>query len=462
MDPHSPLSAARILHRHARSTTRRRSWCPAADSTTGTSAYARLDTMTNPGGDSGRYASIRLEFDAASEPSSGGIRGAVDRAVAAAGGAVPAAARDRAVHRLPAAAYRAVHAAGLRPAVSGVRHTADRLRHRPTSAGGYPPPGYPPSPAYPPPPPGYPSAGAQHPAIRRRYRRPVGIRRQPDTAPSPIARHRPTAQRLRGIRRHRRRIRHTAIPAGTAALRSAAGRDQPLAIASLVASLVGILCGIGSIVGIVLGVVALNQIKQTRQGGHGLAIAGIAVGVADAGLSIIWTVFASAPDHERSARTALPRRRVPAAGTVRAATGSVCRRSIYPTRYPQLPPPVYPPAHRSGLSAAGSRLSAGRLSGAIRRSTTPTAPAQAARHQRQGDRRAGDRRSAAWCSAGCRRSSGSSSASSRCARPSAPARTATVSRWPGVIVGALRHRAGLRLLHPVSSSALAASGSACA
>jgi len=30
--------------------------------------------------------------------------------------------------------------------------------------------------------------------------------------------------------------------------------------------------------GIVLGIIALNQIKQTREGGQGLAIAGIALG----------------------------------------------------------------------------------------------------------------------------------------------------------------------------------------
>jgi hypothetical protein len=51
-----------------------------------------------------------------------------------------------------------------------------------------------------------------------------------------------------------------------------------LAIGSLIASLAGVLCGIGSIIGIVLGIVALNQIKQNHQGGHGLAVAGIAVG----------------------------------------------------------------------------------------------------------------------------------------------------------------------------------------
>jgi Domain of unknown function (DUF4190) len=67
-----------------------------------------------------------------------------------------------------------------------------------------------------------------------------------------------------------------------------------LAIWSLVASLVGLCCGIGSIVGIVLGAIALNQIKQTRQGGHGLAVAGIAVGVASLIISIIWFSFAFA------------------------------------------------------------------------------------------------------------------------------------------------------------------------
>jgi hypothetical protein len=65
-----------------------------------------------------------------------------------------------------------------------------------------------------------------------------------------------------------------------------------MAISSLVASVVGLLCGIGSIVGIVLGVVALNQIKQTRQAGYGLAMAGIVVGVATLIISLIWTIYA--------------------------------------------------------------------------------------------------------------------------------------------------------------------------
>ena len=50
------------------------------------------------------------------------------------------------------------------------------------------------------------------------------------------------------------------------------------------------LCGIGSIVGIVLGIIAMNQIKQTREGGHGLAIAGIAVGGVTLLISVIWTI----------------------------------------------------------------------------------------------------------------------------------------------------------------------------
>jgi Na+/melibiose symporter-like transporter len=68
-------------------------------------------------------------------------------------------------------------------------------------------------------------------------------------------------------------------------------KTNNLAIASLVVSLIGFLpfCGIGSIVGIVLGVIALNQIKQTHEGGQGLAIAGIAVGALTLLISLILT-----------------------------------------------------------------------------------------------------------------------------------------------------------------------------
>ncbi|MCH9642111.1 MAG: DUF4190 domain-containing protein [Actinomycetia bacterium] len=67
-----------------------------------------------------------------------------------------------------------------------------------------------------------------------------------------------------------------------------------MAIASLVASIVGVCCGIGSIIGIVLGILALNQIKQTRQAGHGLAVAGIIVGVVTMLISLAWTISAFA------------------------------------------------------------------------------------------------------------------------------------------------------------------------
>ena len=51
-----------------------------------------------------------------------------------------------------------------------------------------------------------------------------------------------------------------------------------MAIASLVCSLFGWLCLIGPILGLIFGFIALGQIKQTGQGGRGMAIAGIVIG----------------------------------------------------------------------------------------------------------------------------------------------------------------------------------------
>ena len=65
-----------------------------------------------------------------------------------------------------------------------------------------------------------------------------------------------------------------------------------LAIYSLVAAVVGLLCGLGSMIGIVLGAIAINQIKRTRQGGYGLAVAGIVVGVASLVISVVWMTYA--------------------------------------------------------------------------------------------------------------------------------------------------------------------------
>ncbi|MGV0811650.1 DUF4190 domain-containing protein [Mycolicibacterium boenickei] len=79
-----------------------------------------------------------------------------------------------------------------------------------------------------------------------------------------------------------------------------AGNTNSLAIGSLVSSILSLpllgMCGIGllaAFVGIGLGISAVNQIKQTRQDGHGLAVAGIivgAVGVIVNGLIIMFMV----------------------------------------------------------------------------------------------------------------------------------------------------------------------------
>jgi hypothetical protein len=73
------------------------------------------------------------------------------------------------------------------------------------------------------------------------------------------------------------------------------GSMQPgtngLAIASLVSSFTGFLCCfVGSILAIVLGVVALNQIKQTRQNGYGMAVAGIVIGI---GTLLVFLIIAT-------------------------------------------------------------------------------------------------------------------------------------------------------------------------
>ena len=65
-----------------------------------------------------------------------------------------------------------------------------------------------------------------------------------------------------------------------------------MAVLSLVASVIGLLCGIGSIIGIGLGAIAINQIKKTGQGGYGLAVAGIVVGVASLVISVVWMTYA--------------------------------------------------------------------------------------------------------------------------------------------------------------------------
>ena len=45
-------------------------------------------------------------------------------------------------------------------------------------------------------------------------------------------------------------------------------------------------------IAIVLGIVALNQIKQNREEGHGLAVAGIAIGALSLVVGLVFFVFA--------------------------------------------------------------------------------------------------------------------------------------------------------------------------
>lgn len=74
------------------------------------------------------------------------------------------------------------------------------------------------------------------------------------------------------------------------------GPSQPgmntMALISLISALVGVLCCIGSIVGIVFGAIAINQIKQTREEGYGLAVAGIVIGIATLLVYMIAGIFA--------------------------------------------------------------------------------------------------------------------------------------------------------------------------
>lgn len=64
-----------------------------------------------------------------------------------------------------------------------------------------------------------------------------------------------------------------------------------LAIVSLVAGILGIFCCIGSIVGVVCGTIGINQIKQTREDGFGLAVAGIVISAATLLIYFIAVMF---------------------------------------------------------------------------------------------------------------------------------------------------------------------------
>lgn len=84
-----------------------------------------------------------------------------------------------------------------------------------------------------------------------------------------------------------------------------AQQTNGLAVASLVTSIAGVVFGIPlaifcyvgwliPVVGAVMGGIALGQIKQRGQQGRGMAIAGIAIGLATAALLVLFMVIAAA------------------------------------------------------------------------------------------------------------------------------------------------------------------------
>ncbi len=67
-----------------------------------------------------------------------------------------------------------------------------------------------------------------------------------------------------------------------------------LAIAALILGLVGwVACGVGSVVAVILGFIAQSQIRESRgrQGGEGLAKAGIILGFVGIGLVVLFFVI---------------------------------------------------------------------------------------------------------------------------------------------------------------------------
>jgi hypothetical protein len=56
-------------------------------------------------------------------------------------------------------------------------------------------------------------------------------------------------------------------------------KNNGMALAALISSCVAVfICGIGFILGVIFGHIALSQIKQTGEGGRGMAVAGLVIG----------------------------------------------------------------------------------------------------------------------------------------------------------------------------------------
>jgi hypothetical protein len=243
--------------------------------------------MTNPGGDSSETPASDTG-SGSSEPSSSGFEAPpIEQSQ-------PSADAGDQTQRAPLPSEQFAPP-GYTPPSSGYEAPSGYQPPADYQQAGYPPPTYPSEPAYPPPPPSYyPTPGAQQQGYPPPYPDQSAYGGQPNYGGQPYPP--PPPPQYGGAPGYPPPSSYPApgYPAGYSA--GYGQQPQPetnqLAIWSLVASLVGILCTIGSLVGIALGVIALNQIKERREGGHGLAIAGIGVGVATLIISIIWTAFA--------------------------------------------------------------------------------------------------------------------------------------------------------------------------
>ncbi|BBX72530.1 DUF4190 domain-containing protein [Mycobacterium shinjukuense] len=147
-------------------------------------------------------------------------------------------------------------------------------------AADYPPPAYQPPPAYPWGPPGFP------PDYGGGYPPPIPPAGYPSPGYPPYGGYGPPAH-------------PSGYPSGyypppdfLSGYRPANPGMNTLAVVSLVSACIGVFCCIGSIVAIVLGTIALNQVKQTREEGYGLAVAGIVIGVATLLVYLVVGIFA--------------------------------------------------------------------------------------------------------------------------------------------------------------------------
>ncbi|MEV8359414.1 DUF4190 domain-containing protein [Microbacterium sp. NPDC076895] len=70
-------------------------------------------------------------------------------------------------------------------------------------------------------------------------------------------------------------------------------KTNTLAVVSLISSILGVLIVpvIGQIIGIITGHIALQEIRRTREPGHGLALAGVVIGWVSIALAAIGIVI---------------------------------------------------------------------------------------------------------------------------------------------------------------------------